>query len=548
MSAFNVPVFSDVATDWHSINWNKVERNVRCLQVRIAKATKCHNWRQVSYLQRFLVRSFSAKALAVKRVTENRGKRTPGIDGELWDNPESKWLAISKLVRKGYKPNPLRRVFIAKPNGKSRPLGIPTMLDRAMQALYLLALEPVSESTADRNSYGFRPMRSTADAIEQLFVVLSRKNSAKWILEADIEGCFDNINHDWLLDNVPMDNVVLRRWLKSGFMDSGKFHETYAGTPQGGIISPVLANMALDGLEDVLESHFGKKNTKASYKTKVNFVRYADDFVISGISKEILELEVLPIVEGFLKQRGLKLSRSKTKVTHVSEGFDFLGQNVRSYKGKLLIKPSAKNLRTFLKKVKLLIKGNKTVKTCDLIDLLNPVITGWANYHSHVVAKKTFNYVDYRIWKMLWQWSRRRHANRRKRWIKEKYFKSSGVRNWVFSDYRRDGSFARLVYASDTPIKRHIKIKGEFNPYDPIYEEYFEKHLERSWVASFKGRDRLLTLWLRQRKRCVCCGHFITKSTGWNIHHIVERVNGGSDNLCNLVLLHPNCHRQLHVR
>jgi len=547
-TTLSVPAFPHRPVSWHSINWAKTQRQVRGLQVRIAKATKQQQWREVKALQRLLVRSFAAKATAVKRVTENRGKGTPGVDGELWSTPECKWKAISRLVGKGYQPTPLRRVYIPKANGKRRPLGIPTMLDRAMQALYLLALEPVSETTADRNSYGFRPMRSTADAIEQCFVALSRKNSAKWVLEGDIKGCFDNISHEWLLEHIPMDKRVLSKWLKAGFMESGSFQPTEAGTPQGGIISPVLANMALDGLEAVLESHFGKKNTKASYKTKVNYVRYADDFIITGISEEILEKEVKPLVVAFMAERGLALAPEKTVVTHVEMGFDFLGQNVRSYNGKLLIKPSRKNMRNMLKKVKSIISGNKSVKTELLIKMLNPVLRGWANYHRHVVAKETFNYVDYRVWKMLWQWCRRRHANRRKRWIKGKYFKSSGSRNWVFSGGVEKGKLVRLLYTMDTEIKRHIKIRAEANPYLPEFETYFEQRLERAWKDSMKGRDRLLTLWLRQRKRCVMCHHFITKDTGWNIHHIVYRTKGGDNKLSNLVLLHPNCHRQLHSR
>ena len=541
-----VPAFSHPATSWHTIKWETVHRRVRALQVRIAKATHNQQFRKVKALQRLLTRSFSAKALAVNRVTENQGKRTPGVDSELWDTPEAKWEAISRLTRRGYKPRPLRRVYIPKANGKRRPLGIPTMLDRAMQALYLLALEPVSETMADRNSYGFRPMRSTADAIEQCFVNLSRKYSAQWVLEGDIKGCFDNISHDWLIRNVPMDRLVLQKWLKAGYMESGRLNPTEAGTPQGGIISPVLANMALDGLEAVLEAHFGKKNTNASYKTKVNYVRYADDFVITGISKELLTDEVKPIVEAFMMERGLTLSPEKTLTTHISEGFDFLGQNVRKYNGKCLIKPSHKNLKAFLTKIHDVIRGHKTVSAYVLIAKLNPMIRGWANYHRHVVAKKTFNYVDYRIWKMLWKWCRRRHANRRKRWIKAKYFKSNGSRNWTFQGMTPEGEVVRLQYANDIAIKRHTKIKAEANPYAPEWEQYFEGRLVRNWKTSMTGRGRLVSLWLEQDKRCLVCNSQITRETGWNIHHLIERHKGGTEALSNLVLLHPNCHRQVH--
>jgi RNA-directed DNA polymerase len=528
------------------IDWETSHRRVRGLQVRIAKAAKSQQWRQVKALQRMLVRSFAAKALAVKRVTENRGRRTPGVDGETWSTPESKWKSVFRLQRRGYQPRPLRRVYIPKANGQRRPLGIPTMLDRAMQALYLLALEPVSETTADRNSYGFRPHRSTADAIEQLFINLSRKHSAQWVMEGDIKGCFDNISHDWLITNVPMDKVVLRKWLKAGYMESGRLSPTGAGTPQGGIISPVLANLALDGLEKELESRFGQRNTKASYKTKVNYVRYADDFVITGISKELLENEVKPVVEAFMAERGLSLAVEKTLFTHVSEGFDFLGQNVRKYGDKLLIKPAHKNVKAFLAKVKALVEANKAVPASLLIERLNPVIRGWSNYHRPIVAKQTFNYVDYRIWKLLWRWCRRRHGNRCKRWVKDKYFKRVGPRNWVFSGLQLSGKLLHLLYASDTPIKRHTKIKAEANPYAPEDEMYFEQRLEYAWRRSDEGKRKTLTLWLGQSKRCPMCKQLITFETGWNIHHVIERHKGGSDAMDNLVLLHPNCHRQLH--
>jgi len=534
-------------TGWHSIDWRAVHRQVRGLQVRIAKATEQQQWRRVKALQRLLVRSFAAKALAIRRVTENRGKNTPGVDGELWSTPAAKWEAIGRLTRTGYRPKPLRRVYIPKSNGKRRPLGIPTITDRAMQALYLLALEPVSETTADRNSYGFRPQRSTADAIEQCFVNFSRKFSAEWVLEGDIKGCFDNISHDWLLANVPLDRQVLRKWLRCGYMESGQLQATSAGTPQGGIISPVLANLALDGLESVLESHFGRKNSKASYKTKVNYVRYADDFVISGISESLLQEEVYPVVEAFMAERGLTLSPEKTLVTHIEDGFDFLGQNVRKYRSKLLIKPARKSVTYLLKEVKCIVRKCATVEQSVLIYQLNLKLRGWANYHRHIVSAETFKYVDYRVWKLIWRWCCRRHKNRRKRWVKKRYFHRKGGYEWNFQCTDPLGRSAELYRLATLPIKRHTKIRAEANLYLPADETYFEKRLEYRWKMSGKERYKVTGLWNRQGKRCPMCNEFITKDTDWDVHHILERYRGGSDEMHNLVLLHPNCHWQLHA-
>lgn len=259
-----------------------------------------------------------------------------------------------------------------------------------MQALWLLALEPVAETTADNNSYGFRPMRSTHDAIESIFHRMSQKVSPKWVLEGDIKGCFDNISHDWLLSHIPMDRKLLRKWLKAGYMEKGVFYHTESGTPQGGIISPLLANMALDGLEGELMRTF-RKSKHYGAKHQVNYVRYADDFICSGISRELLENEVKPLIAAFMQKRGLALSEEKTAITHIEEGFDFLGQNVRKYGGKMLIKPAKKNLKNFLNKVRRIIKDNPTLPAWKLINLLNPVIRGWATYHQHVVAKDIFN-------------------------------------------------------------------------------------------------------------------------------------------------------------
>jgi len=467
--------------NWQGIKWSPVKRQVKRLQARIVKATQAGDYGKVKALQWLLTHSFSGKVLAVKRVTENRGKHTPGVDGEIWKTPKAKSKAVASLKRRGYKPLPLRRIHIPKKNGKTRPLGIPTMKDRAMQALYLLALEPVAESIADRNSYGFRPWRSTADASSQCFVCLAQQNAAQWILEADIARCFDAISHEWLIDNIPVDTSILRKWLKAGFVFKNKLFPTDAGTPQGGIISPVLANMTLDGLAKALAKAFPQA---AKQRLKMHMVRYADDLVITGHSKEWLENEVMPVLVDFLAERGLTLSPEKTKVTHITEGFDFVGWNVRKYNGKLLIKPSKANTKVHLSKVREIIKTNKTIKQVELIRILNPVLRGWANYHRHVVAKKVFACNDAEIWSMLWRWATRRHPNKGARWVKERYFKIRNSRNWVFAA-KEAGKHEeiRLVYEADTPIRRHVKIKSGANPHDPVWTEYLtarKKQMKRS--------------------------------------------------------------------
>ena len=537
--------------DWLSIKWDTAHRLVRRLQVRIAKAVSEGRWNKAKALQRLLTHSFYGKAVAVKRVTENHGKKTPGVDGATWKTPEEKTKAIYSLRRRGYRPHPLRRVKIPKANGKLRSLGIPTMKDRAMQALHLLALQPIAETTADCNSYGFRPERSCRDAAEQCFNTMVRKHSAQWVLEADISGCFDHISHEWLLANIPIDKVILKKWLCSGFVEKGVLFPTKAGTPQGGIISPTLCNMTLDGMEATLEKHFGEKDSKKRKSNKVNFIRYADDFVITGATKETLA-EAKTLIEEFLQERGLSLSQEKTKIVHIEEGFDFLGWNVRKYGGKLLIKPAKKNVQTFLRKIRKIIKDNRTAKQENVIRLLNPVIRGWANYHQNQVAKETFSKVDHLTWKKLWQWACRRHPNKPLKWIKDRYFIQEGFRNWVFGTTVKteDGSAkkVKLVKASDTPIRRHTKIKGAANPFDPAWEEYFENRFGLKMKDSPRGKNQLLILWYMQEGLCPNCHEKITKETGWKIHYIQRKTDGGKGNVLNLMLLHPKCHRQKHGR
>ena len=443
------------------IDWTKCNRDVYKLQVRIAKAVKQGRWGKVKSLQWLLTHSFSGKALAVKRVTQNKGKRTPGVDKEIWKRPATKYRAMSSLRRRGYKAFPLRRVYIPKANGKLRPLGIPTMKDRAMQALHLLALDSISETTADKHSYGFRKYRGARDAVQQCFILLSRLGYAEWILEADVRSCFDEISHDWMLQNIPV--------------DKHQCFPTDAGTPQGGIASPTLANMVLDGLEAHLKKTFPYAIGRV--KTKVRLVRYADDFIVTGRTKEQLE-QVKEEVATFLAERGLLLSPAKTVITHIADGFDFLGYNVRLYDDTILIKPSKDAQNRVWRKIQAIIGENRATGQQELIDKLNPVIRGWANFYRNQVSSRAFHTLDHRIWTALWNWARRRHQGKSKRWVKDRYFHSVGSRSWVFaSTSRSDPSRQRttrtsLVKASDFHIWRHAKIRSDVNPYDPLWSEY----------------------------------------------------------------------------
>ena len=549
-----VGAVSHEAAEWYAIDWPAINRNVRRLQVRIVQATKASRWGRVRALQRLLTHSYSGKVLAVRRVTENNGKKTPGVDQEIWDTPEKKTQAVHALKRRGYQSQPLRRVYIPKSDGKTmRPLGIPTMKDRAQQALYLLALAPVVETTADKNSYGFRQQLSCADAMQQCFKALRSANT-QWILEGDIKSCFDKISHDWFLAHVPIDRVILQKWLKSGYMEKHVLHETTDGTPQGGIISPALANCALDGLERLLRENYptGKRlKSLGGEKPCVNLVRYADDFVITSKSKELLAGEIKPLVEHFLQERGLELSPKKTVITHVEHGFDFLGQNVRRYpNGKLLIKPSKKNVKTFLEDIRRTVRAAPGMSAADLIDQLNPKIRGWANYHRHVVSKRTFRRVDLMIFSSLWRWARRRHPNKSTRWIKPKYFDRRGNRDWSFfgetcEDEGRPNK-VWLYHAMSTPIKRHVKVKGEANPYDPTYETYFAEREGAHMLETFRGTRTLRYLWYEQRGLCTLCNTKITRITGWRLHYCVPRAMGGSTAASNRVLLHPECHDRVY--
>lgn len=458
---------------WQTIRWNQVATEVKRLQIRIAKAVREKRYGKARALQLLLTHSLSAKLLAVKRVAQSSGAKTPGIDGIVWKTPNQKMQAVHSLQRRGYQPQPLRRIYIPKKQkGTFRPLSIPCLIDRSMQALHLLALEPVMETEADKNAYGFRPKRSCADAIAQCFIVLARKASAPWILEGDIRACFDRLSGKWLEDNILTDKVILSKWLTAGYMEEKALHPTFNGVPQGGVISPMLLVLALKGFEEAIKS-------VTSLKDKVHVISYADDFVITGATKAVLENKVMPVVVAFLKERGLELSTEKTKITHVDDGFDFLGFTIRKYKGKLIIKPSKKSIKAFLGNIRSVIKTNATVKTEELIRQLNPMISGWSNYYRHVVSKVIFRHVDHCIFWKLRRWINRRHPKKSTQWKEKKYFRTGGTRRWIFSarvkNRRGEYSFLDLFATAKLPIRRHIKIRAEANLYDPKYAEYFSK-------------------------------------------------------------------------
>lgn len=512
------------------------------------KATKEGRYNKVKALQHLLAHSFSGKALAVKRVTENPGRNTAGVDGVIWNTPQKRNRAIGCLKQRGYKPSALRRVYIPKKNGKKRPLSIPTMKDRAMQALYLLALDPVAETRADPVSYGFRKDRSCADAITQCKILLAGQGCARWILEGDIKSCFDQIDHAWLLRRVPMEKSLLRKWLSAGFLYRQRLYPTEAGAPQGGIISPVLANLTLDGLEAALRDTFPRKYG-GSAAHQVYLVRYADDFIITGDSKEVLETQVQPLVAQFLRERGLELSPEKTRITCITDGFDFLGQTLRKYRRRLVVKPSKNSITTFLRNLRTLVKQNATATAGGLILQLNPKIRGWANYHRYVRSSAAFVRVDHAIFQMLWRWAVRRHPNKGRVWIRRRYFQTWGDNHWAFTgEVSGEGGrrTVRLVRASRTCICRYVKVRNHANPYDPAWEVYFEQRLGMQMANNLHGRRLLGYLWREQEGICPLCQQQITRLTGWHNHHLVWRSRGGSERVANRVLLHPECHKRLH--
>lgn len=529
---------SALSKQWDLIDWKKVEQEVNRLQIRIAKASISKKQNDVKRLQYLLTHSHYAKLLAVRKVTTNKGKKTSGIDGETWSTPSTKMKAALRLTDKGYKAKPLKRVYIDKKNKKEkRPLGIPTMYDRAMQALYAFALDPVSESTADKKSFGFRKGRSCHDACEYIFTALSRDFCPKWVVEGDIKGCFDNISHDWLIENIPMEKSVLKQFLKAGFVFKEELFPTEDGTPQGGVISPILANIALDGMQLALDKEFNsnKKGKVVSYKKagyQINLIRYADDLIITAVNEEVA-LRAKKVIKEFLATRGLELSESNTKITHINDGFDFLGWNFRKYDGKLIVKPSKKSVDNFVKSLsETILKRGKSWKQELLIQKLNQQIRGWANYHQSVVASEAFAHIDFVLFNLLYRWAKRRHPKKGKWFVTTKYWRKIDNRSWVFATDE-----TALLRVDHIPIVRHIKVQMNVNSYIDV--DYFAERKFLQGMRRLSGRFK--AIWKNQDGRCYHCGMPLDIMEEREIYFKIPKSKSGQETVTNMAYVHNYC-------
>ncbi|NER31238.1 MAG: group II intron reverse transcriptase/maturase, partial [Symploca sp. SIO1C4] len=525
----------------------KLEKRLFKLQKRIYRASQRGDVRAVRRLQKTLMKSWTAKMIAVRRVTQdNKGKKTAGVDGVKSLTPEQRLKLVDNL-RVYRKAKPTRRVWIPKPGkDEKRPLGIPTMYDRALQALAKQALEPEWEARFEPNSYGFRPGRSCHDAIEAIYKSIHLK--PKWVLDADISQCFDKINHKSLLDKLntyPSMRRLIRPWLEAGVMDRNKYSDTSEGTPQGGVISPLLANIALHGMEERIkrfaESLPGKKREN---KSELSLIRYADDFVILHKNQSIVQ-RCKEVISEWLKDMGLELKPSKTKITHTFEGFDFLGFNIKQHKVgkyqskqgfKTIITPSKKSVKVHYERLVKVIDSHKSAPQKALISRLNPIIRGWTNYHSTVCSKVTFSDLGYILWNRLQRWGYQRHPNKSKTWVVNKYWGSHKGSSWSFQD-----GIIRLLRHSETPIIRHVKVKGTASPFDGNLTYWSSRMGKHPEMPAQKAK-----LLKRQKGKCAHCGLTFRDGDILEVHHIQPRSKGGNNKLENLELLHLHCHDVVH--
>ena len=536
-------------TDWNAVNWRQVNRRVRNLRQRIFRASRENDLKKVRSLQNLMLRSYSNTLKGVRQVTqENKGKYTAGVDGIVTTTvAERNELADSLMLAQPWRAAPARRVYIPKANGKLRPLGIPTIRDRALQARVKNALEPFWEARFEPCSYGFRPGRGCHDAIARIYNVAVPVRRRKWVLDADIKGAFDNIDHEFLLNAVgdfPARELI-RQWLKAGYMERGLFHDTDSGTPQGGVISPLLANIALHGMEAAVGVKYISRGDNVGKRC---LIRYADDFVVFCENEEDAraartELSV------WLASRGLALSDEKTRISHLSDGFDFLGFNIRQYRApetrwgwKLLIKPSRKSVKSLKARLVREWRGLDGQNITTVLTRLNPIIRGWSNYYRSVVSKRLFAQLDSWTFGKEVRWARKTHPKKPWYWVTRKYWGKLHPKRmdyWVFGDAAGEGG--RLIKFAWTPIVRHILVKGGASPDDPALQDYWNWRRSRQH-AELSGRQQALAK--EQGGVCFRCGETLHNDEALCAHHIAALRLGGKRALDNQRLMHLYCHLQ----
>ena len=542
----------DRSTDWDSVDWRQAHRVIRNLRCRIFRASQEGNHRKVRSLQRLMLRCYANRLLAVRRVTQiNAGKATPGVDQVIVKTPAARGQLVDELSTYApWKPLPTRRVYIPKANGKRRPLGIPTITDRCIQAMVKQALEPAWEAHFEGSSYGFRPGRSCHDALQRIFTIAKAGRQKPWVIDADIQGAFDHIDHEHLLRTIgPVPGrELLKQWLKAGYLEDGVRHDTPAGTPQGGVISPLLANIALHGMEQALDANLPHGENDVTTRA---VVRYADDFVVFCPTKEDAEQAQLLLAE-WLAERGLRLSAEKTRLVHLDDGFDFLGCTVRRYQTpstktgrKLLITPSktsVQRLRDRLREEWQALHGHNVD---DVIRRLNPIIRGWATYHRPHVASKVFHALDAWMFKREQQWVARQHPQRSWGWRKSRYWGRLNHRrqdHWVFGNPTTPGRY--LQKFGWFTIRRHVLVRGTSSPDDPTLRTYWEQRRQRAVWPHATREPKVVH---DQQRTCPVCGDTLLNDEELQIHHAIPRSRGGTD-ADGIAYVHLYCHQQLTSR